>query len=242
MTLFLERKYAQALIKIQELENQLHFIYSVGHEDLELSYDKIQKIDKYIDQRKCYKTLPEFNWLPIPHFKFITITFDPQRFGINNDPDKEKNYILWHLTRIQKQQWCTTYSGCFEKQKNGTIHAHLIMGTNYEIEVYKYLKKQFTNNPNNRVAIRIDPAKTKAMEYIRKESDHYFQSKRIVNFDKTELSKPFEPVEDQPNELSERKPKPTKIYRKLSPEEVAYYRKVHAWLNNEYISTSSQLE
>lgn len=196
MTLFLEQKYAKALLRIQELEQQIAFMTGTSSEQLELSYDQKMKIEKYITERKVATNLPPFYWLPIPHFKFITITFDPAKFGLNNEPSKEKNYILWHLTRIRKYGWCTCFSGCFEKQQNGTIHAHLIMGTNYQTDVYKYLHKQFTDNPRNKVAIRIDPAKIRAMEYIRKESDHYFQSK-FQPFNDIKTMEQYEQIKQQ---------------------------------------------
>lgn len=108
---------------------------------------------------------------------FITITFDPAKFGVANQRDEEETYILSHLANIYRQDWCFRFYGCFEQHKNGTTHAHLIMHTNYRHEIFVYLKRQFTDNPRNTHAIDIGMAhQTKSIPYIQKESVNYFKS------------------------------------------------------------------
>ncbi len=47
-----------------------------------------------------------------------------------------------------------SFIGCFETQKRGAIHAHLAIDLKGdETKLYQYLKRKFTNNPYNNLAI-----------------------------------------------------------------------------------------
>lgn len=89
-----------------------------------------------------------------PQYQFLTITFDPSMFGEFNEPEREKQYILFYLYKCIKQNFFSSFMGCFEHQNRGAIHAHVAVDlkVNYK-EVYKYLKPHFTCNPYNRNAI-----------------------------------------------------------------------------------------
>lgn len=108
---------------------------------------------------------------------FLTITFDPVKFGFQPNEYERKNYILSRLCRLVKDELIKEVYGSFERHKNGIIHAHCIIIAQQEDkkEIKQYLHDQFTDNPYNRIVIDMGPAKyPQAMDYINKESDHYF--------------------------------------------------------------------
>lgn len=110
---------------------------------------------------------------------FITITFDPNKFGVKENTDLRKDYILYQLTKLKQKELYTDCYGCFEYHKNGIVHSHLIMITNYPKEIKQLLKSKFTDNVHNKVVIQLDKAKfPQAQQYIEKESEHYYIIKR----------------------------------------------------------------
>lgn len=169
-----KQRFIDLINENQKLKQQIAYLTRTNNEILYLKYYEKMLITDYI--KESNKPI-DYEWQPVKQYKFITITFDPEKFGINNSPELEKQYILHKLAYLKKSDLCQSFYGCFEFHKSGSIHAHLIMCTNYDKEVYKYLKQQFTDNPRNRHAIDYCLAKVKAQQYIEKESDHYFISK-----------------------------------------------------------------
>lgn len=103
---------------------------------------------------------------------FITITFDPSKFDVENDTNQERVYILHKLELAMQQYYILQYYGCFEYQKNGSIHAHLVADiTNKSFhDIRKYLKPYFTNQPRNLHAVDVQYVKSmsKTIDYINK--------------------------------------------------------------------------
>lgn len=109
------------------------------------------------------------------YWKFLTITFDPEKFGISNEPGDEKNYILHHLLRVYKLNYCSALYGCFEQHQSGRVHSHIVIKV-LDNDIYGELKRSFTDNPRNKHAVDIGLARfPQAIKYIEKESTDYFQ-------------------------------------------------------------------
>lgn len=109
-------------------------------------------------------------------YKFLTITFDPTKFGHFNNIEAEKNYILYTLRMLTKTNVITQLSGCFEFQKNGTTHAHVLIRTSSENKkIEELLRPHYTDNKRNVRAIQCVPARfPTCIQYMKKESDDYF--------------------------------------------------------------------
>lgn len=125
----------------------------------------------------------------LSYLKFITITFDPDKFGSVNEDIREKEYILSVLYRLKS--YYTFIYGCFEYHKSGTVHSHLIMHTSVA-NMKQMLRPYFTNNPKNKIVIDVGPAKMpQSITYINKESKdfYYYNVSDVVNpVDDNELS------------------------------------------------------
>lgn len=166
--------------EVHELREELTRLYAIKSEELKLKYHQLQDIETNIKQRNT-----PFNFeyeSKLSNSYFCTITFDPNRFGVESQEEDRKNYILYHLLNLMNNELFTECYGSFEYHKNGIIHAHTIIITGYPNELKRSLKPLFTNNPNNRVAIQLDKAKyPQAKQYIDKESNHYFYMSRIIH-------------------------------------------------------------
>lgn len=147
---------------LQELQN---YIEQVSNPAI---YLKPQQIAETHDFKRMVTPLMVDYKEDLIYWQFITITFDPNKFGIHNTVKDEKNYILWALRKL-KEHYSVCY-GVFEYFKTGTVHAHAIVRMESSPGLFKKeLKKYFTNNPRNRVAIQMDPAKyPNAINYINK--------------------------------------------------------------------------
>lgn len=122
-------------------------------------------------------------------WRFITLTFDPQKFGCSNDPESERNYMLNIILAAARLSYLSSVYGSFELHKNGTVHTHLIAKVHSQ-DLYYFLKKKLTDNPKNRNAVDEGPARfPNCIQYIEKESKNYYK-----------LDMPIE-VEDQQNPL-----------------------------------------
>jgi len=111
-------------------------------------------------------------------YKFITITFDPKKFGLFNVKSDEQNYILKQLLKCIKANQIKSLAGCFEYQKNGTTHAHLIARvTCSNTTLEDTLKMKFTDDTKNKYAVKVeDPNSFKNIEnYLQKESIEFFR-------------------------------------------------------------------
>ena len=153
----------------------IRFLSRDHHEALSLTHS--QKMDVYYKIRRSDipinidTILADYS---LSYLKFITITFDPEKFGSNNDSDHEKDYILSVLIRLSRSYFF--FYGCFEFHKSGTVHAHLLMASSENDSFWnKTLKSYFTDKPRNRNAVTCYPAKMpQSVRYINKESDDYF--------------------------------------------------------------------
>jgi len=166
--------------KVRELSSALklandkiNFLTRDYHEALQITHIQRLNIDAaFIRSKDPIDILPRLRDMSLSLMKFVTITFDPDKFGSVNESDREKEYILSVLYNLQIH-YHFIY-GCFEYHKSGTIHAHLIINTTC-CNLKQILRPKFTNNPKNHKAIDIGPAKLpQSITYINKESSDYF--------------------------------------------------------------------
>lgn len=145
-------------------------------------------------KNKNYHTRFETNstFLPLPilgqikDYYFLTITFDPQKFGLANDITLEQNYIFYTLYRLIKKQFTDHLTGSFEYQKNGATHAHLILKINDKSpkELIDFIQPYYTDDKKNKYAIKLLPAKfPNVIDYIKKESSEYYRFTNISALD-----------------------------------------------------------
>lgn len=107
---------------------------------------------------------------------FFTITFDPSRFkGLGLNHQKEERYIKHQLARLCESELIYRLYGSFELTNSGITHAHVIINTYQPIEVWQKLKREFTFDPNNNIAVmkgskkdRTGKANANALAYINK--------------------------------------------------------------------------
>lgn len=165
--------------EVNSLRNQIRFLTDSKNELLEISrYDQmniiktLNVISKPIDIK-----LDDLSTLP--YYYFITLTFDPNKFGVANDSEQEKQYLRSLIAITISREYISKVYGCFEYQKNGAVHCHFICysyDSEQIVKAGKYYKKRLTNNPHNRCAVQIGKMKyPQAIEYINKESVDYFQ-------------------------------------------------------------------
>lgn len=161
--------------EITKLQQQLEIYTNTLSEELDLKYWQLMDIKNTFERSN---TSMRFDYKHrLSTCKFITLTFDPAKFGIQPLHDERKNYILSKLYRLIKSSIVIELYGSFEYTKAGIVHAHLIANTNFTIEeLTAIIKPYFTDNPYNTKAVDIGPAKyPQAEEYINKESDDYFR-------------------------------------------------------------------
>lgn len=158
---------------INGLQSQLDKYTNILSDNLSLKYWQVVDIDKCFKRSK--KPIPYNYKDKLSTAKFLTITFDPAKFGIQPLEDERKNYILLQLQRMIVHEMILELYGSFEYHKSGIVHAHCIIITNDESAVKQYIQPKFTDNRYNRKAIDLGPAKyPQAEEYINKESVDYF--------------------------------------------------------------------
>ena len=112
---------------------------------------------------------------PTDNFIAITITFDQKKFPqlIITPLSEQINYIKKVLSIFIYDESFTSIYGSFERQKNGYIHAHLIMPYYGNIlNLHDKLSPYFTNRSksNKQYAVLIKPVDNlqKWFEYINK--------------------------------------------------------------------------
>lgn len=111
----------------------------------------------------------------IETYYFVTLTFDPAKFGTHRLDQHRKDYILHQLMILYDKELIKNFYGCFEHHDSGIIHAHVIIKTYNPSEVYQLLQVKFTDNNRNKRAVQLVPAKIpNAIKYINKESSNYF--------------------------------------------------------------------
>lgn len=138
-------------------------------------YSKYFEIDNKFLPIKYYGEMTDYG--------FLTITFDPKRFGLFNSPAAEKNYIFKQLINSINNNNILQLTGCFEYQKNGTTHAHLIIKTHYNSkQIEDLFTPHFTDDPKNKYAIKCYPLqKEKCEAYLQKESTEYYRYDKHLN-------------------------------------------------------------
>lgn len=149
----------------RKLQNQLNYILNKFNEAIMISPQ--QKVETYIFTRTTSPKNVHYE-SDVHRWQFGTVTFDPSKFGVGNRTSDEKNYILWSLAQLKK--YYENLYGCFEYTETGTVHGHFIaqMKRNPD-EFQKQLKRYFTNNAYNNVAVKVYPAKyPNALNYINK--------------------------------------------------------------------------
>lgn len=155
------------------LRNELARFHTIENDALQLKYWQSQEIINTFTQSKM--KIPFEYKSKLSNAYFITITFDPNKFGVAQLEDERKQYILYSLYKCIKSELLTEVYGCFEYHKNGLVHAHAILITGYPKEIQQKLHPLYTDNTKNKVVIQIDKAKhPQAQQYIEKESTHYF--------------------------------------------------------------------
>lgn len=165
--------------KIQKLEQQVAFLSESNSESLKIPHHYEEYIKRYVKQFKDISGNIFTEIQDLSRLHFVTITFDPNKFGNYNDSDLEKQYILYVLVKFYKSQEIDNFYGCFEHHKDGRIHTHVILeGYKGKIqETVKRMRKFFTDNPNNKICIDLGVyKKQKSINYITKESTHYYKS------------------------------------------------------------------
>lgn len=161
----LKQKYIDLEKKYNLMKEALDYVMNQSNEALTLKPQQIVTIRSRFD-RINHPLNVEYKET-LPYWRFITLTFDPNKFGLNNDAADEKNYILYSLLEISN--YVDHIYGCFEYQKNGAVHSHVLVRLNENGPIEKILKKQFTDNPRNRNAVQVDKAKyPNALNYINK--------------------------------------------------------------------------
>lgn len=150
----------------------------------ELAYFKKQP-NKALSLKKDYSSVFETDtkYLPIKYigdkseYRFLTLTFDPSKFGLYNLHQYEQNYIFYTIYRLIKKNQIKQLTGCFEYQQNGSTHAHLIIRSDLpDHEVETLLRPYYTDNERNKYAVKCLPAKFPNVEdYIMKESNEFYR-------------------------------------------------------------------
>jgi len=131
------------------------------------------------------KFLPIKYYGEMSDYGFLTITFDPNKFGLFNQPSDEKNYLFKSINKAIKDKYISQLTGCFELQKNGTVHAHLIIKSDYtNKQIEDYFRPFYTDDPRNRYAIKCYPLQKERCEaYLQKESEEYYRYDPVRGLD-----------------------------------------------------------
>lgn len=157
----------------------------ISIQDIELRYWKGESC-KLLSLNKDYRQYYEVSlqYLPLSYigdsleYKFLTITFDPKKFGQFNLHSDEQNYIFKQLYKLIKANLITSLSGCFELQKNGTTHAHMICRTTASNdEINTALVLSFSDDPKNKYAIKCEDPRSmnNITTYMQKEAQDYYR-------------------------------------------------------------------
>lgn len=162
-------------IRRQQLE--LAHYRDIQYELRKYTGEQLHRLEYFFDSIKCSELVNDLDmkWA-------FTITFDPNRFkAIDLTPlEEQRNFIKIYLYKVIKKFEIPFLYGSFEQHKNGRIHFHGMMSIYNKDEVYRYLLRKFTNNPQNKHCILFKPIDNfnKWLEYINKESEDYILYKK----------------------------------------------------------------
>jgi len=130
--------------------------------------------DKYLNIYSQEDSPMAFDSIILKSKWFLTITFDPKRFSNFHltTENEQKKYILLQLYKYRTS--LNFMYGCFEKHKNGVVHAHILIDpidpAEFKYNDLKKLKSSFTRN--NYSKITIDYQEVKAIEKVIEYIDH----------------------------------------------------------------------
>jgi len=159
--------------KYNDLKEKFDFIMDICPSSFDISPDYRQKIHFFFERSSEPIWFDYLPWLSQAYF--ITLTFDPERFGVSNHTDAQKDYLLMIICMIFEKELALSVYGCFEFCKTGAVHTHMILQTNQIDQVKKLFKKQLTFNAYNKHAVDVGNAKhPQAQQYIEKESTDYY--------------------------------------------------------------------
>jgi len=199
--------YSKRYLEAQKHDDLHNLIKELINENTQLKKDNLFyrniEIQLLHEDNQSYKLIYQrdespmaFDDYKIKHnlLYFMTITYDPERFDnlIFTSEEQQKEYILYSLYKFRNQ--INFIYGCFEKQTNGIIHAHLLI--NYIDHIYfindylPKLKSQFTKRflrKNHKQSIDNEPVKDldKVLNYIdgkEKEKYGFFLFYNSTNF------------------------------------------------------------
>ncbi|WP_445769537.1 hypothetical protein [Rheinheimera sp.] len=131
-------------------------------------------------------------------YKFITITLDPSKFGLFNQDEPQMNYIFRSLYNAINQSIITQLIGCFEYQKNGSIHAHAIIKSKLTTqEIDAYFAPQFTDIIKKQYAIKTEIIRNlqNVENYLKKESNSFYRYDKSIKNTLKEI--PTSTIEEQ---------------------------------------------
>lgn len=145
-------------------------------------YNKVLRFNRPCDTFILPNDSTIINW------RFLTLTFDPLKFGIDTSEVDRKRYILYKLMRAIKHDIVSDFYGCFEYHESGIIHAHVLIKTEYSDSfIEDYFQPEFTDNRRNKRAVKCLPAKTTVINYIHKtdtpdkRSNDFFKLKKNIS-------------------------------------------------------------
>lgn len=182
-----------SMSEIHYYVRQLRTIIIKQHNELAYYRDTTEYLKRYTPHQlaSCelfyeYKQVNELGLLCGSDRKWaLTITFDPNRFtNIDLTTVEEQTlYIKYQLMKTIRRFNIPLLYGSFERHKNGRIHFHGIISIYDITEIEKYLKRKFTNNPQNRNCILWKPIDNmqKWLEYVNKESESYIYYSKPLN-------------------------------------------------------------
>jgi len=188
--------YAKRYLNAQTNDDLHHLIKELINENIQLKQDNLfyrnVELQLLHEDNQHYKLIYKRDEVPmafddykIKHnlLYFMTITYDPDRFDnlIFISEEQQKEYILYSLYKFRHH--INFMYGCFEKQTNGIIHAHILINYNDNIEFINdhlpKLKSKFTRRfirSNQKQTIDNEPVKDmdKVLNYIDgKEKEKY---------------------------------------------------------------------
>ena len=130
----LEREYIKLFMKYDELYNKSKLpIY-----DFKEYKENKQRIYKY--------NFPQYPLIDNTETYYeCTVTIDPQRHKGLMDGNARK-IIFTSLLQCLKKEYMKGVYGCFEKQKNGNIHAHLLINAYKPDQFHMHIKGCVTDD------------------------------------------------------------------------------------------------
>lgn len=185
--------------QIQKLKQQMLNYDNEADEKLYINHYRQQELNKLYTSRKYELSNPKY---------FITVTFDPLKFGMKELNEERQYYILDKIMSMYEKELIHGCFGSFEFQKNGLIHAHFNVSS-YDLsneEIEDILRPYFTDNRRNKIAVKCLPFKESSYDYILKDKYKYYRIKNrkgVTSEDVTPIQKVSEAYDERRNEVSD---------------------------------------